>query len=481
MTAGVLRDDAEDVDAAICALAPGLTPPQSVPSAAVLVVGPWLAGVSSLVAALRHRMPKREFVEFGELPPDTVPAAVVFAVSAVAPLVPSDCAVLDEAVRHTDLVIGALTKIDAHRNWRAVLRSDAAAVGAHAPRLRDIPWVGVAAAAPRGGTDLEALVDVLATSLSQDTIRRRNRLRAWETHLSEQIGAISAGRADPEAAQWHGRRDEVLRELRLSRSVRAVTLRSRMQQARVQLGCFARNRCASVRTELSEDAATWGALHWGVRRRAREFHRHAAHRAATVVEDVDGEVTEQLRDIAAELGFTAPAAPPAAPAPELGAAALSSRRLEMQLMTALGAGFGLGVAMAAGRLFTGLAPGPAVAGAIAGGLLGVLLTVWVVGIRGLLHDRAQLDRWVGRVAAVLRESTEALVATRVLAAEVELTAQAAAADERAAAQATGQLDVIDARLRERAVAAAHAQSCAQRRLPALHAALEGVRAALIIR
>lgn len=481
MTAGLVREDPHDVDAAVSALAPGLAPPRPVPSAAVLVVGPWLAGVSSLTAALRQRMPERQFVESDELPPDLAPVAVVFAVSAVAPLAASDCAVLDDAVRHTDLVIGVLTKIDVHRDWRAVLRADAGAVGTHAPRLRDMPWVGVAAAPPRGRADLEALVELLRETLSDATLPRRNRLRAWETHLDEQIGTISAAAGDPEAAALHRRRDELLREARLSRTERAVALHSRIQQARVQLGYFARNRCASVRTELSEDAATWGALYWGSRRRARDFHAYVAERAATVVDEVDSGVTEQFRDIAGELGFTAPSVPPAARVPELGAAGLTSRRLEMQLMMVLGAGFGLGVALAAGRLFTGLAPGLAVAGATAGGLLGVLLTVWVVGIRGLLHDRAQLDRWVGRVAAGLREATEVLVATRVLAAESDLTAQATAADERTAAEAARQVDAIDARLRERAVAAARAETRAQRRLPALRAALESVRADLIIR
>ena len=150
-------------------------------------------------------------------------------------------------------------------------------------------------------------------------------------------------------------------------------------------------------------------------------------------------------------------------------------------MMLLGAGFGLGVALAASRLFTGLAPGLTAVGALAGGLLGLLLTVWVVGIRGLLHDRALLDRWVGRVTATLREDAEALVATRVLAAEVDFAGQAAAADERTAMETARRLDALDARLRERAVAAARTASAAERRLPALRAALAAIHADLIIR
>ena len=87
----------------------------------------------------------------------------------------------------------------------------------------------------------------------------------------------------------------------------------------------------------------------------------------------------------------------------------------------LGAGFGLGVALAVTRLFAGLAPGLTVAGLVVGGLVGLLLTVWVVGIRGLLHDRAVLDRWVTDVTTTLRSAMEERVATRVLAAETALT------------------------------------------------------------
>ncbi|MGK2868710.1 MAG: hypothetical protein ACSLFA_19105 [Mycobacterium sp.] len=442
---------------------------------AVLVTGPWLSGVSSLTSALRQHMPERRFIESDELAPGTAPIAVVFVVSAVAPLAESDCVVLDAAVGHTDLVIGALTKIDVHRDWRAVRAADAEAVGARTPRLREMPWVGVAAAPDGGQPRLTELVTVLRERLEDDTLARRNLLRSWETHLAEQIGALADSAVDVEAAELHRRRDDIVRAARVTRSERAIALRSRLQQARVQLGYFARNRCSSVRTELSEDAAGWGRLPFFGRRRDDDFQGYVRHRAAQVVEEVDTGITEHLRDIAAELDLTAPPTPVPAPVPEIGGPGLTARRLEMQLMMLLGAGFGLGVALAAGRLFTGLAPGLAVVGALAGGVLGLLLTLWVVGIRGLLHDRALLDRWVGRVTSTLREDTEALVATRVLAVEAEFTGQAAAAGARAAEDTARQVDDIDARLRERALAAAHAASAAQARLPALRAALEDVR------
>ena len=88
-------------------------------------------------------------------------------------------------------------------------------------------------------------------------------------------------------------------------------------------------------------------------------------------------------------------------------------------MTVLGVGFGLGIALASSRLLAGLAPGLAVAGMAAGAVAGLALVVWVVRVRGLLHDRALLDRWVTEVASTLRWHGEATVAERLLFAESE--------------------------------------------------------------
>ena len=112
-------------------------------------------------------------------------------------------------------------------------------------------------------------------------------------------------------------------------------------------------------------------------------------------------------------------------------------------MMVLGAGFGFGVALAVSRLFAGLAPGLTIAGLVAGGLVGLLLTVWVVGIRDVLHDRAVLDRWVTDVAAALRSAVEERVATRVLAAETALTADLAARDEVESATAADRVAEIE--------------------------------------
>ena len=465
------------VDALVAAIDPGLTSPDVESHDVVLVTGPWLAGTSSLIAASRERMPEHTFVEADGLGPADAPAAVVFLVSAIAPLTESDCAFVDLAAKYTDLVIGVVSKIDAHRNWRDVLAADHALLATHAPRYQHVPWVGVAAAPDLGEPNLDELVDVLRQRLADTDVKRRNRLRAWETRLHTVIGrheADGAG-ADREArvTALHNRREDILRGRRLSKSERTIALRSQIQQARVQLAYFARNRCASVRSELQEDASGM------TRRRLGEFESYVRHRAGEVIDEVDEGTTKHLGDVAVELGLSTPGPASAKPPPpDVPPPPLKSRRLETRLMMVLGAGFGLGVALAVSRLFADVAPGLEIAGVVAGGLVGLLLTVWVVSIRGVLHDRAVLDRWVTEITTSLRSTVEELVATRALAAETELTAKLAALDEVESATASDRIAEIDAELREHAIAIARAAALRDRRLPPLQQALDAVRAEL---
>ena len=470
-----MTDPVAAADAVVAAIEPGLSSPGVERRDVVLVTGPWLAGTSSLIAALREQMPDVSFIESGELSIIEAPTAVVFVVSAVARLTDSDCALLDVAAANTDLVIGVVSKIDAHRNWRDVLAADRQALIAHDARYRDVSWVGVAAAPDLGDPKIDELAERLG-NLGDARLARRNRLRAWETRLrtvmrrcEEEAEGV---RRNARIAELRELRSATVRDCRLARTERTIALRSHIQQARVQLTHFARNRCTSVRAELQEDASNT------TRRKLGEFESGVRTRAAAVVAEVDEGITTHLDDVATELGLSAleRSAPP--PAPEVSSPPLKSRRLETQLTMVLGAGFGFGVALAVTRLFAGLAPGLTMAGLVAGGLVGLLLTVWVVGIRGLLQDRAVLDRWVTDVTATWRAVVEERVATRVLAAEAALTSDLAARDEVESATASDRVAEIDAELREHAVATAKAAAVRDRRLPSLKEALGAVRAEL---
>jgi hypothetical protein len=470
-------DPVAAADAVVAAVEPALSSPGVRRSDAVLVAGPWLAGVTSLVEALRARLPEMSFVEADDLPVGTAPVAVVFAVSAVSPLADSDCELLDLAADHTDCVIGAVTKIDAHLDWREVMAADAELLGAHSRRFAGLPWVGVAAAPEQGDPKVDELVDLLRDALGDPEVLRRNRLRAWESQLEK---VVARYRADGDGADRQARvtalrsqRDEVRRGRRLEKSQRTIALRSQVQQARVQLAYFARNRCASVRGELQEDIAELG------RRRLADFEGAVRGRAAEVMTEVDEGVTTHLDAVVTDLHLDT-ALPPHQPVtvPDYAGPPLRSRRLETRLMMLLGAGFGLGVALAVSRLFTGVDPGLTVAGVLAGAVAGLAVAVWVVGIRGLLHDRGVLDRWVVDVTARLRSAAEEVVATRVLAADAALTAALAAEEEADADTAAARIAEIDAELREHAAATARAAALRDRRLPGLLRALDAVRAEL---
>jgi hypothetical protein len=471
-----MTDPIAAADAVVKAVDPGLGSPGVETRDVVLVTGPWLAGTTSLIRALREQMPEHMFVEAGELGQAHAPTAVVFVVSAITPLAESDCALVDLATNYTDLVVGVVTKIDAHRNWRDVLAADRAQLAARAPRYQHVQWVGAAAAPDLGEPRLDELVGLLRQRLSDPDLQRRNRLRAWEVRLNTVIDRYQSDAAGSDRQArvnaLRKNREDILRGRRLSKSERTIALRSQIQQARVQLTHFARNRCTSVRAELQEDAANTS------RRKLGEFESYLRTRAGQIVDEVDEGVTTHLGDIATELDLPVPAAPAPPSRPEVSQPPLKSRRLEAQLVMILGAGFGLGVALAVTRLFAGLAPGLTIAGLVVGGLVGLLLMMWVVGIRGLLHDRAVLDRWVTDVTATLRSVVEERVATRVLAAETLLTSDLAARDEVESATAADRIAEIDAELREHAVATAKAAVVRDRRLPPLQQALDAVWAEL---
>ncbi|MDF2825851.1 MAG: hypothetical protein K0R68_3259 [Mycobacterium sp.] len=463
----------DDVDDRLRALVPEVPVPDGRPGRTVLVTGPWLAGCTSLAAALRARMPEVTVVESHE-PADAPPAVVVFAVSAAAPLVDSDCLLLDEAAARTDAVVGALTKIDVHHRWEDVLEADRTLVAAHHPRYAATPWVGVAAAPQLGETRVGDLVAELRHRLADPALDRRNRLQQWEAQIEGVRAGHDAAADDHEvvANRLRRRRADLLSEGRLDRSQRSIALRSQIQQARIQLSYFSRSRCTSVLTELQEDAAAM------TRRGVRRFPPYVARRVEEVIGEVDDGVTQHLADVAAESGLSPVPAAAVPDGPTVGEPPLRSRRLETRLGVLLGAGFGLGVALTLSRLLADVAPGLAALGAVGCAVVGLAVTAWVIGTRGLLQDRMVLDRWVGEVMAAARAVTDQLVSTRVLVAESVLTTALADQDERLRRDLAERVGEVDARLREQALARTRAAAERDRAAPVLDHALAVVRAEL---
>jgi hypothetical protein len=337
--------------------------------------------------------------------------------------------------------------------------------------------VGAAALPDLGERDVDELVEAVSQQLDDPELERRNRLRAWESRLQKVAGRLdreiegSGRRARVDALREE--RSTALQQRRQAKSERTITLRSQIQQARVTLSHAALNRCTAVRTELQENAA-------GLARRDMSgFEAHTRARLDAVVAEVSEGTNTQLADVAQALGV--PMNLPALeklPALEVPPVPLKSRRQETWLMVLLGVGFGLGVALTLSRLMSGLVsrlnPALAVAATVACVAIGLAVTFLVINIRGLLRDRALLDRWAGDATSSLRSVVEELVATRVLVVESLLSKALLAQDEAESTQVSASVSAIDRELREHALAAARACAARDREMPAVTAALDAV-------
>lgn len=408
----------------------------------VLVTGPPSAGATSMIAVLRDRVSGWDFVERADIGSGVAPAAVLFVVSAIAPVTESDCALAELVAERTGVMLAVVSKIDDHRDWRAVLALNRERLAGYAERFGGVPWAA-AAPAPRMGPPLvDELVTLLVGLLEDPEKLRRNRWCAPR---------YTQARVDELA----NRRDELWGRRVLLGAEAGGALRSRIQHARVTLTFSVRHRCVAARTELLAQIA--GTRRWQV----AEAEDCLRRRFCSIVADVDDEIAGCVRSLAVELGLPVPPLPP--PRRPIGfvAPASGSGRLETQLMAVLGAGFGLGVALLVSRVFAGLAPQASVAGAVAGGVVGVAVTVWVVRSRGVLQHRAVLERWVNDVLGTVRATSEERVLTCLLAAEAALSPAhvARTADRRRALDR--RIAAVEAELRESASVLADAEDAGE--------------------
>lgn len=348
----------------------------------VLVLGPPLSGAGAVAAALRRRLHGCTVVEPGQPAPGRIPDAVVFVTSAAAPMTDCDAVLLAAAAARTDAVVGAVSKIDLHRTWRAVVDANSRALQC-APVSRVLPWVGVAADPDVGPVVIGPLVDAVRTVLDDDGRRWRNQVRALE---------------------WAARR-RVAEQQRLAvlraRAARRNAVRARAQQARIDLAAQARAGCARLRADLHRDAV--GAPLDTMRHRVRR-------RAQRAVDDFECAVLDRIAEVFADAGTAVPALPPA-PVIELPPHRQTSQ--EDRLSTVLGTGFGAGVALTLGRFLAALVPVAAGVVVAVCCVVGLALAAWVVRTRRSVTARAAMERWSGEVAATVRSALE----QRLLAAE----------------------------------------------------------------
>ena len=328
----------------------------------VVVVGPTFAGTTSVAAALRSRLGDQVVLEAGDWTAGERPAAVVFVVSAAAPMTPAQARLLE---RLRGPVVAVVSKIDVHRTWRAVLEANRA--------LLPVTWVPVAAAPEVGPVLLDDLVAAVRSA----------------------IGAVP-------------RTGVPARPLRTGGADLAV--RIRLQQCRIESSAAVRAACAGLRAELQATAAELTCVD--------VFAGHARRRIARVTAELEAEFTRRLAVVTGEPSGWQDA-PVLADEPPLRPAGLESR-----LATVLGVVLGAGVALTLGRTVGDFLPRwtPEVAAGCA--LIGLALGLWVVRTRRLLSERAAADRWVADITARLRSALEDRVTARVLAAEAALLTSA---------------------------------------------------------
>jgi hypothetical protein len=400
------------------------------PGAVILVAGPRLAGTTSVLQGLQRQLPSLTFVEYDERAPADRPTAVVFVVSAVAALLPSDCNLLDHVAARTDAVIGAVSKIDIHSGWRSALESNRIFLIGHHSRYLSTQWTAVAAAPDFGLPKVDELVAAVRAALTGRHLADRNRLRS---ELADQDAALDALRRQ---------RRGVVRADQQLKGDRRSALSNRLQHARLQVHGCARERCQSASVEFRRgvDAVT--------RRTLPAYLSTVRSRAELVLAGIAATVSAHLNELERELGLPTGPAEPVSVAPLSLPVVPQARRLESRLTTLLGLSFGLGVVLMLGR--AGVIGSPAdlpapwgSVGLVVSLVLGTCLGWWVARTRNLLQARVSLDRWVTDVAATLRAAAKEQVAARLLEVErrlVDAAAGLAAAEYRCVDERLARID-----------------------------------------
>jgi dynamin family protein len=375
-------------------------------------------------------------------------AALLFVVDASSPFTQPELDFLRRASESVDLVLFAVTKIDAFRGWRQVLEDDQALLARHAPRFAGAEFHPVSA---RLAEQAAALPDpALATMLRNESqivplqlalqarvaakanaLREANVLRAARTQLTLYGRELVATRSaiDPEpgrAEALRSKREELAQHKRAGGRSWQVRLRAEIQRARLE-------SMSEVQREVRDQIQYWrtaidGADKAALERLPSDLDAVVQAMSMRQFEGMLGRlrrVTDNvLRDLFAPeemaevyAGFAR------APSlrPEIALPGKRQQNTEDKIVAVGGviAGFGAGRLVA---MIPVIAGGAATVVALPISLgLGLASAAWMIRSRRHVADKQHYRQWLVETLTEARAALEAEVAAQFVDAEQALT------------------------------------------------------------
>lgn len=200
--------------------------------------------------------------------------ALLFVVDASAPFTKPELDFLLRASQTVDLVIFAVTKIDAYRGWRQIVEDNRALLREHAPRFAESEMIPVSSkmfeqAAAMGSSELAVALrkesNIIPLQMALQTkvaaksaaLHEANVLRTLSSQLtgvqSQLQGQIAASQPDPvRAAQLKENRERLLAAKKQDSKAWQLKLRGDMSRARV-------DTMADIQNEVREQLQYWRA------------------------------------------------------------------------------------------------------------------------------------------------------------------------------------------------------------------------------
>ena len=400
--------------------------------------------------------------------------ALLFVVDASAPFTSHELAFLRRASESVDVVVFAITKIDAYRGWRQIAEDDRALLAKHAPRFAESPIMPVSsrlfeqarelptpelASVLRNESQIIPLQLALQTKVAAkaNSLHEANVLRAARTQLASYYRNLSVRRAavdpDPEkVAALREEREKLVQSRRSESRTWQLKLRAEIARARM-------DSMHDVQREIREGLHYWRTT----------IDRIDKEQLKAVPQDVDvslhaaslrifDRLLARLRDLTqsvlAEMfdpeemeevyaGLARAQLPESIGGPE---ARLPTSEDRIVMFGGLAAGMGAGRLIAYLPAMIGMGAASLVVAPVSIGI-GLAATAWMVSSRKHIAEKNHLKLWVSETLTEARATLEGEVGNQFIDTEHSLTLALDAALGRRIDALDKEIRDIDAALR----------------------------------